>query len=155
MFSKPVIVTLISVIAFGSVFVSSDDAGARSLTEIARKDAIQAHRNAGTFTQRAAAFQGRLPGEQAAYVKARKSTNGHIRNAARLRFLRFLGQLQTKLGDADRAHVVAIQKYQYYNRVSKTSGGNASIAALSGARSRFAATLANVAATIASVRTQR
>ena len=151
----PRIALLIALVAFGGVCVSSQDAQAGSLTTAAYQAAVKAHQNAQTFTNRAAATQGLLAGEQSVYLTSAASSSFNVRYAGRQRFIRFLRDLQSKIRVADQAHVTAIQKWAYYNRVSGTSNGSGNITALSASRTRFAATLANLASTIATVGAQR
>lgn len=147
-YRKPITVALLALIAFGSVFVPADDAQARSMTQILRNRAIQAHQYAAQQTQRAGALQARLPAEAAKFATAMSSDNYNRRLYAKRAYITYLNNLKRAIGNADRAHLTAIYAFQAYIRESKNTSANATVNALASARSGFAVTIGQIDARI-------
>ena len=151
MFRKPILVALVALIAFGSVFVSTPDAHANSLTDSANRAAQQATQFAARKTAQASSVQARLSSEQAKFVAAVRSGDKMRIHYAKRSFIMYLQSLRSALAQAKTAHTNAIRALQYYRRVSGNNAVVPTINSFAAAVNRFDTTIGQVNAGITAV----
>ncbi len=130
--------------ALAAVLCTVTPVHANTLTASARKAAIQAHQYAAKRTQMAGRLQQQLAAKTRAFNAGMLERDTARRTAARVTYYRYLYSLRTSLKAADTAHAAALQRFRTYRRVSRNDAVLGTMQALSGARTRFAQTIADI-----------
>ena len=151
MFRKPLIVTLVALITFGSVFVSSEEAQANSVTQAANQAVQQAHRFARLKSEQAGRLQSQLASRQASFNAVVASGDAMRIKHAKAHFIVWLRSLRASLMEAKYAHDDLVRRLVYYRRVSGNNSVAGTINQVAAASARFQATANQISVRIAQV----
>jgi len=134
-------VTLLALVVFSASFIAPQEAHASTQAQAAYRAAMNAHRFAQTKSQQAGRIQAGYGSALAKFNAGAASSNQVVRYHAKRAFIVYLRDLQRALRAAISAHDNARRHWAVYNRVSGTTGGSGNIASLTGAITRFQATI--------------